>query len=265
MRDIKDFFRQNLNQKQFKIIKKYYLFLKSIPYCFNLDKLAQIYKADKFGKHYYTKHYKKHFRKLKFKHIKIFEIGVGGYHYQNIGGNSLRMWKKYFPFSTIYSLDIYDKSQFEESRIKIYKGDQTDFSILEKICKDAVGFDIIIDDGSHINEHVIKTFKFLFPKLKMDGIYVIEDSGTSYWPDYGGDSNNLEKPDTIMNFFKSLIDCLNYQERITKDSIPSYFDKNICSIQFYHNLIFIFKGINDESSSVDPNNPESIKPDKIFI
>lgn len=105
--------------------------------------------------------------------------------------------------------------------------------------------DIIIDDGSHINEHVIETFKFLFPKLKNGGIYVIEDTQTSYWKDLGGDSENLNNPKTMMNFFKSLIDSLNSKEFETSNQIKSYFDKKIISMHFYHNLIFIYKGNND--------------------
>jgi hypothetical protein len=31
--------------------------------------------------------------------------------------------------------------------------------------------DIIIEDGSSVNEHRIKTFKTLFPALKKGGIY----------------------------------------------------------------------------------------------
>ena len=37
-------------------------------------------------------------------------------------------------------------------------------------------FDIIIDDGSHIEQHVITSLQYLFPnKLSKNGIYVIED------------------------------------------------------------------------------------------
>jgi demethylmacrocin O-methyltransferase len=227
--------------------------------------LARIYKSDKWGRHCYTKHYHTHFRKFKFKRIKLFEIGVGGYHNQDIGGNSLRMWKRYFPFGRISSLDIYDKSFFEERRIKIFQGKQTDEIFLNNIIDQIGEPDIIIDDGSHINEHVIKTFEILFLRLKTGGIYVIEDTETSYWPDYGGDSENLNNPATIMNYFKTLTDCLNHQELVKLKYIPSYFDKTIYSIQFYHNLIFIFKEINNEESSVDFNNSLSIMADKIQI
>jgi hypothetical protein len=54
------------------------------------------------------------------------------------------------------------------------------------------GFDIIIDDGSHVNEHVITTFEYLLPILNNEGLYVIEDTQTAYWPEYGGSSHHLQ-------------------------------------------------------------------------
>lgn len=112
------------------------------------------------------------------------------------------MWKKYFPFGSIYSVDIYDKSRLQESRIKIFRGGQVDKNFLEAISNEIEGIDLIIDDGSHLNDHVIESFKLLFPKLKDGGIYVVEDTQTSYWKHFGGDSENLNNPNTTMNFLK---------------------------------------------------------------
>jgi len=216
----------------------------------NLSKLAIIYNTDKYGSHYYTPNYQKHFKKLKYKKIKLLEIGVGGYKSPYEGGNSLRMWKRYFPFGKIFSFDIYDKSPQEEKRIKIFKGSQIDHEFLNNIIKEIGKIDIIIDDGSHINQHVINSFQYLFPKLNKGGIYVVEDTQTSYWEEFGGDSENLENSKTMMNFFKKITDSLNYKEFMIKDYTPSYYDRNILSIHFYHNMIFIFKGDNDEDSNI---------------
>ena len=257
--------KNKLSPKIFHRFKSIYLRILSLPFGHNLNKLAQIYKCDKWGQHFYTPHYQTHFRKFKYKKIKLLEIGVGGYHYPNVGGNSLRMWKRYFPFGKIFSVDIYDKSFVEENRIKIFRGGQTDEKVLENMVQQIGQPDIIIDDGSHVNEHVIKSFEYLFPKLKTGGIYVIEDTQTSYWPDYGGDSQNLANPSTIMHFFKKLTDGLNHEEYLKKDYSPSFYDKNIVSMHFYHNLIFIYKGLNNEGSNIDINDPESVKVDKIYV
>ena len=64
--------------------------------------------------------------------------------------------------------------------------DQTDKHSLARLSEEFGGFDIIIHDGSHINEHVIETFKWIFPLLRPNGIYAIEDTQTAYWPTWGG-------------------------------------------------------------------------------
>lgn len=228
--------------------------VKAICWSHDLNKLAAIYRTDKTGSHFYTPHYQLHLKKFKFRRINLLEIGVGGEENPLAGGKSLKMWKKYFPFGKIFSIDIYDKSSLQENRIKIFQGNQVDKNFLERVTNEIGTIDIIIDDGSHINEHVIETFKMLFPKLKDGGIYVVEDTQTSYWKDFGGDSEDLSNAKTLMNFFKSLTDSLNNKEFIKLNYQQSYFDKKIISIHFYHNLIFIYKGNNDEESNRVVNN-----------
>jgi len=215
-------------------------------YPWDLNTLALIYGSDKWGGHFYTAHYHEHFHKLKNKKLKILEIGVGGYEDPHYGGASLRMWKRYFPQSMIYSLDIHDKGPLQEKRIRIFQGSQADEAFLRKVCDEAGPFDIIIDDGSHVVEHVLTSFKTLFPLMKEDGIYAIEDIQTTYWPDFGGNSKNLNDPLTSMNFLKKLTDGLNHKEFELPDYSPSYFDQHIVSMHFYHNLVIIHKGQNDK-------------------
>jgi demethylmacrocin O-methyltransferase len=231
--------------------------LKAIGYGRNLEKLARIYKSDKAGAHNYTPHYKVHFKSLKYKKIKLLEIGAGGFEKQYEGGYSLRMWKKYFPLGFIYSIDIYDKTTIEEKRIKIFQGNQNDKAFLENVTKETGVLDIIIDDACHINKYVIESFHILFPKLKDGGIYVVEDTQTSYWKSFGGDSDNLNNNETTMSFFKNLADSLNNKEFIKPNYQQTYFDKNITSIHFYHNLVFIYKGINNEESNIIINNEDT--------
>jgi demethylmacrocin O-methyltransferase len=254
MKYLKEKVKNNFSKKNVRRLKNFYQDIKAFGFGFNLSKLGKIYGTDKIGGHFYTQHYQKHFRDFKLKKIMLLEIGVGGYEKPDSGATSLRMWKKYFPFGKIYAIDIYDKSLLQEKRIKIFKGSQIDVPFLDK-CIDEIGsLDLIVDDGSHINEHVIKTFNILFPKLKDGGIYVVEDTQTSYWKSYGGDSYDLNNSKTMMNYFKSLTDCLNNKEFINPTYLQTYFDKKIISIHFYHNLIFIYKGNNDEESMWVKNN-----------
>ena len=67
--------------------------------------------------------------------------------------------------------------------------------------------------------------------------------------DYGG-SSDLTAPHTSMNYFKSLIDGLNHEEFTMDDYVPTYFDKHITAMHFYHNLVFIYKGRNNEGSNI---------------
>jgi hypothetical protein len=256
---IKEFLRARLSLRQRFILRNLRNDLRSVFYGNDLDALARIYGTDKAGRHFYMAHYKSHLKKFKYKGINLLEIGVGGYKNPTYGGHSLRMWKRYFPFGRIFSIDIHDKSFLQERRVRIFRGSQVDKIFLDNVLHEMGEVDIIIDDGSHINEHIIETFKLLFPKLKDGGVYVVEDTQTSYWDEYGGDSLDLNNPRTALNFFKRLTDGLNNKEFINPGYKQTYFDKKIVSMHFYHNLVFIYKGNNDEESNIVVNN--SIPPE----
>lgn len=243
-----------LNDSQKMALKKVHKFIYSYYYRKNLSKLAVYFGTDKEGQHYYTKHYQHHFKSVRREKLNILEIGIGGYENTKAGGESLRMWKAYFPKSHIFGIDIYDKKYHDEPRIKTFRGSQVDAEFLTTVAAKIGTIDIIIDDGSHYNDHVIISFKILFPLLSHKGIYVIEDLQTSYWDNLSGQSwggsSDLMASHTSMNFFKSLVDGLNYEEYTLDDYVPTYFDKHIISMHFYHNLLFIYKGYNNEGSNV---------------
>ena len=181
----------------------------SIFYRNDLSRLALFFQTDKWGSHWYTQHYQRYFHTVRKKRLNLLEIGVGGYENSKLGAESLRMWKTYFPNGRIVGLDICDKTHFSEDRIDVRRGDQTDAEALRSLSSEYGGFDIVIDDGSHLNEHVIKTFGVLFPLLRPNGIYAIEDTQTSYWPTWGG---GIDNPRSLMTFFKGLADGLNHVE-----------------------------------------------------
>jgi hypothetical protein len=220
----------------------------------DLTKLASLSGTDKWGAHWYAAHYARHFQHLRRKKITLLEIGIGGYEKPGDGGGSLRMWRRYFPNAQIVGLDYFDKSPHAEKRIRIYRGDQADESLLRKIVAEVGRPDIIIDDGSHINAHVLKSFEVLFPLLADDGIYVVEDTQTAYWPGTGGSSDNLLNAPTSMGLFKKLVDGLNHEEFINPGYVPSYHDQHITGLHFYHNMVFIQKGRNQEGSNIVRNN-----------
>lgn len=214
----------------------------------NLTELAIEFKTDKASTHRYTQHYERHLRHLKRKQFTLLEIGIGGYARKGIGGGSLRMWKHFFPRAQIIGLDIQDKSFVEGPRIRTYQGSQVDPLILETIFSDAGEIEVIIDDGSHRPEHIRETFQLLFPKLLDGGIYAIEDTQTSYWPEFGG-SDDRTAPGTTMALVKDLLDGLNYEEYVDESYEPTYTDLNIVAVHAYHNLVIIEKGQNAEGTN----------------
>ena len=220
----------------------------------DLTKLATLSGTDKWGAHWYAAHYARHFQHLRRKKITLLEIGIGGYEKPEDGGGSLRMWRRYFPNALIVGLDYFDKSPHAEKRIRVYRGDQSDEKLLRQIVAEVGRPDIIIDDGSHINRHVLKSFEVLFPLLADDGIYAVEDTQTAYWPNAGGGSENLLTAPTSMCLFKGLVDGLNHEEFIKPGYVPSYYDQHITGLHFYHNLVFIQKGRNQEGSNIVRNN-----------
>lgn len=251
--NVKEAIQKLINSLEFKKKRKVIRLLnriRSAGKSDDLNFLADLYKTDKWSKHFYTPHYFFHFKEFRKKPINLLEIGIGGYENPQQGGGSLRMWERFFSKAQIHGIDLYNKKDLEEGRIHIYTGNQIDRLFLEGISHSVGGFEIIIDDGSHVNEHIIETFKILFPLLKEGGIYVIEDVQTSYWSEYGGDSLNPDKETTAVGYFKKFIHGLNHAEFKLPSYYPNYFDKNIFGMHFYHNLIFIYKKSNNEKSNV---------------
>lgn len=121
MRSFIQFIKSKFTPHQKTRIKMFFKNIIALFVSHDLTALAKIYSSDKWGGHFYTPQYQKYFKKFRFKSISFLDIGVGGYQDPYTGGNSLRIWKKFFPFGKIYVLEIYGKSPLEESRIKIFK------------------------------------------------------------------------------------------------------------------------------------------------
>ncbi|GLZ33826.1 hypothetical protein Lesp02_60140 [Lentzea sp. NBRC 105346] len=203
----------------------------------DLDTLAVRFDTDKWGGHWYTPHYQRHFAAYQAKRVTVLEIGIGGYDLPDVGGGSLLMWKHFFRRGLVYGLDIYDKTGLDQPRLQTIKGDQNDPVFLEQLGQSIGPIDIVVDDGSHLTEHVVTSFNALFPHVRPGGLYVIEDLQTSYWPGYGAGES--------MGLLKTLLDGLHHQEQVHPVT-PGHTDLNIDSITFHHNIAFIHKGRNSE-------------------
>jgi hypothetical protein len=207
-----------------------------------IDVMARKHGTDKRA-HGYLKHYQHHFSPLRHSTRKLFEIGVGvGPLDSREGGGSLRMWKDYFPKADIFGMDIVDRSHLEEPNIKIFQGDQNDPVLLEELASRWGPFDIIIDDGSHISEHIITSFRTLFPHVTANGLYVIEDLCLSYDESVGGSAVEFDDPRTAFGMLKTLIDDMHYQ--YIPGRTPQSYGDQINGIAFYPKICFIQKSDN---------------------
>ena len=176
---------------------------------------------------------------------KMFEIGV------NRGG-SIVMWERYFKKAIIHGLDIYFRKgkarMIEHDRLKLIELDQSKKDQLENFGKTYGPFDIGIDDGSHVWSHQILTFETLWPYIKPNGLFVIEDVITSYewWIKQEGQKrlnrNYNEKHPNCVEYFQNMIHHLNFDGN---DTLPpetwTIYQNTIDWIAFRTNTIFIKK------------------------
>jgi len=207
-----------------------------------LSRLMDKHGSDKGPNHHnYSESYYKIFKGLQNSPLVFLEIGVGGYHYLDRGGGSLKAWEEFFPNSHIHGIDIYDKSYFNKGRVHTHIISQNHEQQLVNLINVIGKPDVILDDGSHINQDVIFTFEILFPRLKSGGIYIVEDTETAYYPDYGfggcSDPYNCDKQ-TSMSYFHDLTHDLNH--KYIPDHVHIFGDK-IENISFYKGFIAIYK------------------------
>ena len=179
------------------------------PVAWNLDTLAVLWGTDKApGHHGYTRYYARHLNRRSVGCV--LEIGIGENQDPERGGNSLLMWRSYFPNATIFGLDLYEK-RLDEPRIVALQADQSDQASLERAVADCPPFDLVVDDGSHVASHVATSFDTLFPKVKPGGFYAIEDLVFAYFRDYGGGPPGT--PGTAVDLAKALLDHVNIGPR----------------------------------------------------
>ena len=179
-------------------------------------------------KHYFD-YYDRHLERFIGKQFTLLEIGT-------CYGGSLQIWKKYFgPNVKIIGIDIDPRTKFEEPQIYTEVGSQSDPEFLATILNRYGTPDVIIDDGSHIQNDVMSSFISLYPRLNDGGVYVIEDTHTSLWSGYNG---GIKNPNNFVEIASRFAMDVNreFAEEHYVTSIPDL--KEIC---FYNSMIFIEK------------------------
>lgn len=162
--------------------------------------------------------------------VRLLEIGV-------YKGGSLQMWKDYFgEKAVIVGIDINeDCKQFAEERIYVAIGSQGDSGFLKSVWEQYGPFDIVLDDGSHFMKDQIKTLETLFPMLREGGIYMCEDTHTSYWPLFQG---ALLDKNTFIEYSKRLVDEINGQHvKKEYEAFQTKFGGTLKALHFYDSMV----------------------------
>jgi hypothetical protein len=195
--------------------------------------------------------YFREFRELQHTPVKLLELGV-------FGGGSLKIWDGFFPNGSAFGIDREFKFDLAgRNRERCFLGDQQNTTFLDRIARKVApeGFDIIIDDCSHIGELTKISFWHLFQHhLKPGGIYVIEDWLTGYIPEWeDGVALRYDPKDIapengefhghqhgMAGFVKELID--EFARNIFFDPVPDGSrESRIAQMKFFKNQVFIYK------------------------
>ena len=189
--------------------------------------------------------YEKHLSKFVGKAPRILEIGV-------LNGGSIELWQKYFgEGTTIVAVDIDEncKRHQYEGKVEIVIGDQGDENFWNDLLSKQDKFDIVIDDGSHIMDHQIVTMNKVFPHVKEGGVFICEDTHTSYWSQWGG---SFRGPNTFLEHSKRVTDTINQQHfyapayqmhstgtPLSVEALTTY--NNLYSVTFYNSMVVMEK------------------------
>jgi hypothetical protein len=145
--------------------------------------------------------YERHLARFRGTAPVVLEIGVSF-------GGSLSMWSEYFgPGAKIIGLDIDPGCKAHDAEnIEVFIGSQDDPAIAEQVLERYPQIDIVLDDGSHVMSHMIRSFEMFYPRMSPNGVYMVEDLHTCYWEEYEG---GLRRRGSFIEYLKDRIDDLN--------------------------------------------------------
>jgi hypothetical protein len=198
-------------------------------------------------KHYFPA-YEDHLARFRNQDVVLIEIGCGG-------GGSLQMWKRLLgPHARIVGIDLRPEcAGFGEDQIEVRIGDQTDEAFLGRVIAEFGTPDVVIDDGSHVMAHINATFRYLYPKVAKNGVYIVEDLHTAYWPGFGG---GLKREGTFIETVKDLIDELNADH--SKGALaPTAFTRSTHSMHIYDSMVVFERGRHTAKSAPQIGSPDA--------
>jgi Methyltransferase domain len=186
--------------------------------------------------------------------VSFLEIGV-------FRGGSLRMWRDFFaPGSRLTFLDIDPACKaLEIPGVDIRIGDQTDVAFLTQTSAECGPFDVIVDDGGHRMEHQLTSFHALWSSLKDGGLYIVEDTHSSYWPGFGG---GHKSPGSFIEFAKDLVDKMHSWYTEDDEAFPlDPMASELGGIQFFDSMIIFRKELKEPPFTVTSTNGQLRRSD----
>lgn len=119
-------------------------------------------------------------------------------------------------------------------RFPVAVGDQADPDFLAAVVAEHGPFDVIIDDGGHTMKQQIGSIETLFPTLAPDGVYLVEDTHTSYLSEY------QDGPTTFMEWTKNRLDDLNAYHHSRDRELPLW-ATDVSGIHVYDSIVVFDK------------------------
>jgi 23S rRNA U2552 (ribose-2'-O)-methylase RlmE/FtsJ len=176
--------------------------------------------------------YERHLDRFRDKSIKVLEVGV-------YRGGGLDLWSSYLgPEAELVGLDIDEAAvRAVKGRFPIVLGDQADPDVLRSINDEYGPFDVVIDDGGHTMQQQIVTIETLFPLLNDGGIFIVEDTHTSYWSAFGGE---LRSPDSFVEWSKPRIDDMHSRHHAGIDR-TSVWATEVDAMHWYDSVMVLDK------------------------
>jgi hypothetical protein len=126
--------------------------------------------TDKETNHHYGDAYETIIGDLRTRAKLVMEIGVAG-------GASLLAWRDVFENAVAVGFDIHHSDKAHGDRIEFHLGDMREFDDCLRVAQGRL-FDFICEDATHRLEDSLRTLFYLWPFVKPDGIYVIEEFPT---------------------------------------------------------------------------------------
>ena len=160
--------------------------------------------------------FEQHLARFRGRRFRMLEIGVAG-------GGSAEVWREWLGGAfELHALEICPSARrFARARnateggTVVHIGDQADRGFVREVLRNATGgegFDVVLDDGGHFWAQQRASFDELFPSLRARGVYIVEDTHTSYWPHFGGGGGGGDDDDAasfLGGFLRARVDAMH--------------------------------------------------------